>query len=180
MARGLNELEAKIRQDESRHETLRELSQGLEGYFQPVRQALKYAGNMPGVKGVLAQLITVPRELENAIEMLLGNTLQNIVTDNEETAKQLISYLRENKLGRTTFLPISAISPRSLSQQERQVLGMPGCLGVASELVQCDDSCREIVGNLLGRAVVADTLDDAIPISRAGRQAFHVVTLQGM
>ncbi len=179
MVRELGLLGSKIRQDISRHETLKELSEGLEGYFQPVRQALRYAGGMPGVKGVLAQLITVPKELENAIEMLLGNTLQNIVTQDEETAQQLINYLRENKLGRTTFLPISAISPRTLSQQERQVLHMRGCLGVASDLVACDSACRGIVENLLGRAVIAETLSDAIPISRAGRQAFHVVTLQG-
>ena len=179
MLRDLNAIQAKIRHDESRHETLKELSQGLEGYFHPVRQALKYAGNKPGVHGVLAQLISVPRELENAIEMLLGNTLQNIVTQDEETAKQLIDYLRENKLGRTTFLPISAITGRSLSLKEQEVLSMPGCLGVASDLIECDDAYRNIVENLLGRAVIARTLSDAIPISRAGRQAFHVVTLQG-
>ncbi len=175
----IHNLQSKIKQDESRYQTLKELSEGLEGYFLPVRQALKYAGKMPGVHGVLAQLINVPKELESAIEMLLGNTLQNIVTEDEETAKRLIDYLRENKLGRTTFLPISAITSRTLSHQERQVLSMPGCRGVASELVSCDEAYRGIVENLLGRAVIAETLADAIPISRAGRQAFHVVTLQG-
>ncbi|MGI6686869.1 MAG: chromosome segregation protein SMC [Christensenellales bacterium] len=179
LVRDIHTLQSKIKQDESRHQTLKELSQGLEGYFQPVRQALKYAGKMPGVHGVLAQLISVPKELENAIEMLLGNALQNIVTEDEETAKRLIDYLRENKLGRTTFLPISAITPRNLSHQERQVLSMPGCRGVASDLVACDEAYRGIVENLLGRAVIASSLAEAIPISRAGRQAFHVVTLQG-
>ncbi|MDD4081170.1 MAG: chromosome segregation protein SMC [Eubacteriales bacterium] len=179
MVRDLGALESKVRQEEARHETLKELSKGLEGYFQPVRQALKYARQMPKVRGVLAQLISVPKEMENAIEMLLGNTLQNIVTDDEETAQRLIDYLRENKLGRTTFLPISAISARTLSNQERQVLDMPGCLGVASELVKTEEIYRPIVENLLGRAVVVGTLTDAIPISRAGRQAFHVVTLKG-
>lgn len=179
MMRDLGTLKSKIRQDESRHDTLRELSQGLEGYFQPVRQALKYARQMPKVRGVLAQLVTVPREMETAIEMLLGNTLQNIVTDDEETAQRLIDYLRENKLGRTTFLPISAISPKTLSGQERRLLDMPGCLGVASDLVDTNDVFRPIVENLLGRAIVVRTLSDAIPISRAGRQSFHVVTLQG-
>ncbi|NLG58189.1 MAG: chromosome segregation protein SMC [Clostridiales bacterium] len=179
MVRDLSDLQSKIRQDESRHETLKELSQGLEGYFHPVRQALKYAGNMPKVRGVLAQLITVPKEMENAIEMLLGNALQNIVTDDEETAQRLIDYLRENKLGRTTFLPISAIKARTLTNQELQVLDMPGCLGVASDLVKTEPRYRPIVESLLGRAVVTRTLDEAIPVSRAGRQAFHVVTLKG-
>ena len=165
--------------DRARYLAMEEMSKANEGFFQPVKQALAYAQGKPGVHGVVARLITVPRELETAVEMVLGSALQNIVTDTEEIAQELINYLREKHLGRTTFLPISAVRGRTLTTQERQALTLPGCLGPASELISFADEYKGIVESLLGRTVVAQDLSAAIAISRAGRQAFHVVTLQG-
>jgi len=165
--------------DRARLLAMEEMSKSNEGFFQPVKQALAYAQGKPGVHGVVARLITVPRELETAVEMVLGNALQNIVTDTEETAQEMINHLREKHLGRTTFLPISAVRGRTLTTQERQALTLSGCLGLASELVGYADEYKGIVESLLGRTVVARDLGAAIAISRAGRQAFHVVTLQG-
>ena len=165
----------------SRHNVLTEMTRDMEGYNMAVRRAMTYAKQrgLTGVKGVLAQLMTVPQAYETAIDMALGAAQQNIVTDTEETAKELINYLRQNRLGRATFLPMSAIRGKTLYGNERNALKLPGCLGVASELVQCAPEHRGIVENLLGRTVIADNLDHGIPIMRAGNHAFRLVTLEG-
>lgn len=165
----------------SRHNVLTEMTRDMEGYNMAVRCAMTYAKQrgLTGVKGVLAQLMTVPQAYETAIDMALGAAQQNIVTDTEETAKELINYLRQNRLGRATFLPMSAIRGKTLYGNERNALKLPGCLGVASELVQCAPEYRGIVENLLGRTVIADNLDHGIPIMRAGNHAFRLVTLEG-
>lgn len=165
----------------SRHNVLTEMTRDMEGYNMAVRRAMTYAKQrgLTGVKGVLAQLMTVPQAYETAIDMALGAAQQNIVTDTEETAKDLINYLRQNRLGRATFLPMSAIRGKTLYGNERNALKLPGCLGVASELVQCAPEYRGIVENLLGRTVIADNLDHGIPIMRAGNHAFRLVTLEG-
>ena len=165
----------------SRHNVLTEMTRDMEGYNMAVRRAMTYAKQrgLTGVKGVLAQLMTVPQAYETAIDMALGAAQQNIVTDTEETAKELINYLRQNRLGRATFLPMSAIRGNTLYGNERNALKLPGCLGVASELVQCAPEYRGIVENLLGRTVIADNLDHGIPIMRAGNHAFRLVTLEG-
>ena len=165
--------------DRARLNTMEEVARSHEGFFQPARQALLYGKNNPKVHGAVAHLLSVPEHLETAVEMLLGSALQNIVTEDEETAQELINYLRDRRFGRTTFLPLSAVRGRTLSAQERGVLSQEGCLGVASELVSYEVRFAGIAESLLGRAVIAKDLDAAIRISRAGRQAFHVVTLQG-
>ena len=175
------ELSAKLQAAQSRHAVLTEMTRDMEGYNQAVRRAIQYAKQrgMSGVKGVLAQLMSVPQQYETAIDMALGAAQQNIVTEREETAKELIQYLRQNRLGRATFLPMSAIRSNGLNERERQVLTMPGCFGVASDLVSCAPEYRAIIENLLGRTVIADNLDHGIAIMRAGGHRFRLVTLEG-
>ncbi|MCR4876685.1 MAG: chromosome segregation protein SMC [Clostridiales bacterium] len=172
---------AELRDMESRQKLLSEMSREMEGYAHSVRAAIKQArdSRMDGVYGVLSQLIQVPQKFETALDMVLGQTQQNIVTKNEETAQALIEYLRRNHLGRATFLPVTSVKSRTLDAREREVLGMPGCLGVASELVDCDPRFRGVVENLLGRTLIAEDLDHGIAIMRRGRHAFRLVTLQG-
>ena len=175
------ELSGKLQAAHSRHNVLTEMVRDMEGYNQAVKRAMQYARQrgMQGVKGVLAQLMTVPQKYETAIDMALGAAQQNIVTDNEETAKEIINYLRQNRLGRATFLPMSTIRPQTLNASARNVLNMPGCIGVASELVQCAPEYKNIIENLLGRTIIADNLDHGIPIMRAGGHSFRLVTLEG-
>lgn len=174
-------MSASLQATHSRWRVLSEMTREMEGYNQSVRRAMQYAKDrgMNGVRGVLAQLISVPAAYETAIDMALGAAQQNIVTDNEETAKALIDYLRQNRLGRATFLPRSAVRSKLLSDREKQVLSMPGCIGVASDLVQCAPDFRGIIENLLGRTVICDNLDHGIPLMRAGNHAFRLVTLEG-
>ena len=118
----------------------------------------------PAVHGVVAELIEVPEKLERAIDMVLGGALQNIVVERDEDAKRMIEYLRNNRFGRATFLPIGSVRPRVLDAREREVLKLPGCLGVASELIRFDDKYRGVIDNLLGRTVVAENLEAGIRI----------------
>ena len=163
----------------SRLRVLREMERDYAGYQQAVKQVLLHARGNAGVRGVVANLMRVPKQLERAVEAVLGGALQNVVTTDEYIARDMIAYLRQNKLGRATFLPMTTISGRTLSQQERQALTMPGCVGVASELIGFDEQYRGIVENLLGRTVIAENLDAGIEIMRRGRHAFRLVTLEG-
>ena len=131
------------------------------------------------VHGPVSQLISVPEKYETAMDMVLGAAQQHVVTEDEETAKEMIEFLRENHLGRATFLPLSTVRPRLLTEQEKEALALPGCLGVASDLISCEDAYRGIVENLLGRTVVAEDLDSGIAIMRRGGHAFRLVTLKG-
>ena len=172
-------LNAKCQGDFSRLRLLEEMSREMEGYSQSVRRALSYAQGDSSVRGVVARLMQVPKDLETAIDMVLGGALQNIVTEDEEAAKRMIDYLRNNRLGRATFLPMTSVKSRVLTNEERRLLSMPGCLGVASELISYAPEYRGIMENLLGRTVIAEDLDSGIPIMRAGRHAFRLVTLSG-
>ena len=172
---------AEMRDMEARQKVLDEMSREMEGYAQAVRTVVRRAreNRDSRVHGPLGRLISVPEKYETAMDMVLGAAQQHVVTEDEETAREQIEYLRENRLGRATFLPLSAVRPRLLTRQEREVLSMPGCLGVASELVSCDDRYRGVVENLLGRTVVAEDLSAGIPIMRKSGHAFRLVTLKG-
>ena len=172
---------AEMRDMESRRAILDEMSQEMEGYSHSVRTVMRRAQEKEDrrVRGPLIRLISVPQQYETAMDMVLGATQQHVVTEDEETAREQIEFLRENRLGRATFLPMTSVKPRLLTKQEREVLSMPGCLGVASDLVTCDEQYRCIVENLLGRTVVAEDLSAGIPIMRKGGHAFRLVTLKG-
>jgi chromosome segregation protein len=190
MKQKLSEMEAYYQNDRqglegkrSKLKLLEDMKKGYEGFQKSVREVLLACQRNNDVAhkvyGAVASLIRVPKTYETAIETVLGASLQHIVTETEEDAKYLIEFLRRNNYGRATFLPISSIRGRSLSNAEREVLKMKGCLGIASQLVDCDEKIKEIVENLLGRVVVADDLDSAIAIARRFSYSFRIVTLVG-
>ena len=181
LSQQVSRMQAERQQRDSRLRLLREMQRDYEGYNNSVKQVLLQARRQQGggVHGVVADLIHVPARLERAVDMVLGGALQNIVVDRDEDAKRMIEYLRTNRFGRATFLPISSVRGRTLTAQERSVLSMPGCVGLASELVEFDARYQGIVDNLLGRTVVAEDLNAGIAIQRAGRHQFRLVTLEG-
>ena len=164
---------------ESRLRVLKEMVRDYAGYQQPVKRVMQKAQGDRRIRGIVASLIQVPKELEKAVEAVLSSALQNIVTDDEYAARDMIEFLKQNSLGRATFLPISAIRGRTLQPAERDCLSMKGCLGVASEMIRYEPEYRNIIENLLGRTVIADNLDSGIQIMRKGRYAFRLVTLAG-
>ena len=172
---------AAAREAEGRHKLLTEMSRGMEGYSQPVREAMNHVEQtgMTGVYGVLGKLLDVPKEYETALDMVLGNAQQDIVTADEESAKELIRFLREKKKGRATFLPVSTVRGKTADARERELLNMPGCIGIASELIGFDEIFRGIVESFLGRTLIADTLDHGTEIERKCGYSIRVVTLKG-
>jgi chromosome segregation protein len=165
------------RQQETRLTMLRELADAYEGYQNAVKRILMKKD--AAVHGVVASLISVPKEYESAIEQALGGALQNIVTDDEQAAKRLIEFLRENRYGRATFLPVTTVRGRTLSQSERGALNVPGCLGVANELITFDRIYQGIIDSLLGRTALARDMDAGLAVMRRAGYSFRTVTLAG-
>ena len=165
----LNNLTYDANMKDSRLKFLIETEKEKEGYNKSVKSILltceKDNKLNKGVNGVLANLISVDKKYEIAIEMSLGQALQNIVTDTEEDAKKLIEYLRENKLGRASFLPISSIRGKKLDRIIKN--STEGVIGVASDLVKCDKKYEQIVLNLLGRTLIVENMDTAIQMAGA-------------
>lgn len=173
----------KLKSALSKLQVLQEMEKGYEGYSRSVKSLLEACSRnthlSQGIIGTVARLIEVPEDLERAIEVALGYSLQHIVTRTEEDAKKAIDYLKSRELGRATFLPISSVKPRRLDKKELKVLNMKGCIGIASRLVKCPDNVRNVIDNLLGRIVIVDTLDNGIAMARAFRYSFRIVTLEG-
>lgn len=169
---------------ESRQKVLRDMEASMEGYSSSVK-AIKQAcienrQFAQGIHGPVAQLITVEERYETAIEVSLGNALQNIVTDDEYAAKRAIEYLKKHNLGRATFLPVSAIKPRTLEpSQIAKIKGMPGFEGIASDKVSCDNRFSGVILNLLGRTVIVNNMDSGIAMARQFDYSFRIVTLEG-
>ena len=162
-----------------RARVLEDLEKNMEGFSGSVKAVLKQSQNkaLPGIHGTLSQLITVDNENSTAIEIALGAAMQNVVVSTESDAKRAINYLKQNNIGRATFLPISAIKPRYMD--EKNLDDNFGFVDVASNLVDCDEQYRDIVENLLGRVMVVEDIDCAIAISKRYKNRYKIVTLDG-
>ncbi len=176
--RNLNDKQQEYHKDSTKLESLRNLAERYEGYGNSIRRVMELKSRVPGIHGVVADIITTKKEYETAIETALGGSIQNIVTDTETTAKQLIEYLKKNKYGRATFLPLTSVGLKGGFSQEK-ALHEPGVLGLASQLVEADEKYKGLMGYLLGRVVVADNIDNAIALSRKYQYSLRIVTLDG-
>lgn len=176
----INMISSDIRIKESKLRFLIETEKEKEGYIKSVKSLLKDCEKIKelgkGMHGVLANVIEVPEQYQIAIEMCLGISLQNIVTDTEEDAKRLVSYLRQNNLGRASFLPISSIKGKKLDKIKGK---SDGVIGVASDLVKFDNKYQQIVLNLLGRSVIVDNMNTAINLAKQNSYSFRIITLEG-
>lgn len=170
-----------IRLKQSRYQFLSETEKEKEGYYKSVKSLLldceRNTELAKGVHGVLANLLTVSKEYETAIEMSLGQSLQNIVTDTEKTAQKLIEHLRKNNLGRASFLPISSIKGKKLEKINQK--NITGVIGIASDLVKYNSIYDNIILNLLGRTVVVENMDVAIALAKQNNYGFKIITLKG-
>ena len=161
----------------SRLESLRNIAERYEGYGNSIRRVMEQKDRQPGIHGVVADLIKVEKAYETAVETALGGSIQNIVTDNEQTAKVMIEYLKKNRYGRATFLPLTNM--RSSSFQNPAALKEEGVIGLADTLVTAESTYRTLLSQLLGRTLVVDTIDHAIVIARKYRHTLRIVTLEG-
>ena len=173
----------KLQVYENKKHLLEDMQNAFEGYQTAVKRLLldakKNSALSSKMMGALANLITVPQKYETAVEVALGNAVQNIVTFNEQGAKDLINYLKTNQYGRATFLPINAIKPRNLHADDKKVLQSTGVFGVASDLISYSSDIDNVVSNLLGTTIIVDNLDTAIEISHKTTGSYKIVTLDG-
>lgn len=175
----LDSVNLELSQKRSKAKMLSDLEKNMEGFSGAVKAVMKQSQSraLSGIHGPLSQLITVDNEYSVAVEVALGAAMQNIVTTNETDAKRAIYYLKNNHLGRATFLPVSNIKPRYLDEKELD--DNLGFVAVASELVECKSEYKNIVSNLLGRVVIVEDMDCAIGIAKRYSNRFKIVTLDG-
>lgn len=163
---------------QSRLESLKNIAERYEGYGNSIRRIMEKKETESGIHGVVADLIQVKKQYETAIETALSSNVQNIVTEDEETAKRMIRYLKENRYGRATFLPLTSVGkkePRRNHEAEQE----KGVIGYADHLVSNDKKYDGIMAYLLGRVLVIDTIDHAVAIAKKYHYSLHMVTLEG-
>ncbi len=158
----------------SRAATLKELEDNYDGYNYGVKHVMR--SGIRGIHGVVADLIEVPEKFTTAIETALGGSIQNVICDDDASAKEAISSLKQNRAGRVTFLPVSSV--RGNFRREAKLEGRPGFLGFGPDVVSADGKYEQIVASLLGRVAVADNMDNAIAMSKQAA-GFRIVTLDG-
>ena len=177
----INAFSSEYRIKESRLKFLQETEREKEGYIKSVKSLLigcdKDATLKKGSHGVLANIINSPKEYETAIEMALGAAAQNIVTDTENDAKKMVEYLRNNNLGRASFLPIASVKGKRLDKYNAK--GITGIAGIAADLVKFDKKYEQIVLSLLGKTIIVDDMDTAIALAKQNNYSFRIVTLKG-
>lgn len=189
LQRKLEEAQAAFRRYEqkrealvSRRDTIKELQNDYDGFQHGVREVLKASkrGNLHGVHGAVAELVSVPAHLETAIETALGGALQHIVMEDEKNARTAIAYLKQRQSGRATFLPLDVIRARHMAESDRRVLEQAeGFIGIASELVGSEPKYMAIVSSMLGNVLISETLEQANRIASKLQYRYRVVTRDG-
>ena len=162
----------------SRLESLKNITERYDGYGNSIRRVMEQKKNVSGIKGVVADLLKVEKNYETAIETALGGSIQNIVTDNENTAKGMIEFLKKNKYGRATFLPLTSMKNKKTFNNPA-ALKEPGVIGVASDLVQVEAEYEGLANYLLGRTLVVDHIDHGIAIAKKYQYTIRMVTIEG-
>lgn len=173
-----NEKQQEYHREQSRLDSLKNITERYEGYGNSIRRVMEQKEKEPGIIGVVADIIKVEQTYETAIETALGGSIQNIVTDNENTAKGLIEYLKKNKFGRATFLPLSSMKNRVPFHQDN-ALKEKGVIGLASKLISAEPRFKDLVEYLLGRIIVVDTIDNGIALARKYNYSLRIVTKDG-
>ena len=174
----LEESLAKYHKNQSRLESLKNIAERYDGYGNSIRKVMEQKAANKGLLGVVSDLIQVDKKYEIAIETALGGNIQNIVTEDEETAKKMISYLKANRFGRATFLPITSVDGRG-NFKNHDALKEKGVIGLANTLVKTDAKYEGVIAYLLGRVVVTENIDHAIALARKNHYSLHIVTLEG-
>ena len=164
--------------EKSKLESLIAITERYDGYGNSIRKIMELKETNSGILGVIADIIKVEKKYETAIETALGGTIQNIVTDNEKTAKELIAYLKDNKLGRATFLPITSVSGKNTYESE-PCMQEKGVIGLACNLVRVDFEYTKLAKYLLGRILVVDNIDNGLAIAKKYKYSLRIVTLEG-
>ena len=174
----LRDMQVVYHQEKAKLESLSNLTERYEGYGGSVKRVMEQKEQTPGIVGVVADIIKVDKKYETAIETALGGNIQNIVTDDEDTAKKMIAFLKKNKGGRATFLPLTSIkNPQEFKTPE--VLSEKGVIGMADALVTTEKKYKDVAKAMLGRIVVIDNVDNAVKIAKKFNYGIRMVTIEG-
>ncbi len=176
--RKLEENQTRYHKQQSRLESLKNIAERYDGYGNSIRKVMEHKAENKGILGVVSDLIQVEKKYEIAIETALGGNIQNIVTEDEKTAKKMITFLKENRLGRATFLPLTSVRAKNNAKNE-EAQKETGVIGLANQLVKCDARYDEVAAYLLGRVLVVDVIDNAIALAKKYHYSLHIVTLEG-
>ena len=174
----LRESQLRYHQEKSRLDALVNMTERYEGFGTSVRKVMQNRSSEKGVIGVVADLLKTDKKYETAIEVALGGNIQNIVTEDAETARRMIELLKKEKAGRATFLPLNDLG-RPQEFRNSNVLQEPGVIGLADSLVRCDDRYRPVAASLLGRIVIVDRFDHAAAVNKKYNHSVRMVTLEG-
>ncbi len=178
LSRELQEKQRSYHMENSKLENLRNMTERYDGYGQSIRRVMEQKDSTPGIVGVVADIISVDKKFETAVETALGGSIQNIVTEDEQTAKSLIAFLKKNRFGRATFLPLTTVSA-SAGRIKDEVLKENGVLGSLASKVQKEQKFEGLIEYLLGRFVLVDTIDHALALGRKYHHSLRMVTLEG-
>ena len=174
----LEEAVTEFHKAQSKLESLKNIAERYDGYGNSIRKVMEQKAENKGLLGVVSDLIQVDKKYETAIETALGGNIQNIITEDEDTAKKMIAYLKENRLGRATFLPLTSVDGKG-NFKNQDALNEPGVIGLANTLVKCDKKYDGIAADLLGRVIVTEHIDYAIALAKKNHYSLHIVTLEG-
>lgn len=173
------EIQKKCQMEESRLAALQNIAERYEGYGHSVRRIMEQKDKNPGLLGVVADIIQVEHKYETAVETALGGNIQNIVTEDESVAKEMIAFLKKIRGGRATFLPLTALTPKKDKPFTKELLAGQGVLGNMADFVKREKKYDKVVEYLLGRYLLVDTIDNALALSRANNYSIRIVTLEG-
>lgn len=178
LRREMDERQQAFHQTNSRYGALKNISERYDGYGSSIKKVMERKKDTPGIIGVVADIIKVEKRFETAIETALGGSIQNIVTDNEQTAKTLIAYLKQGRFGRATFLPLTSVLGRDANINSA-VLHEEGVINTASAIVGYDKRYEGIINHLLGRIIVTENIDSALRLAKKYKYSLRIVTLDG-
>lgn len=176
--RKLEQMSISFHREQSRYESLINIAERYDGYTSSIRKVMEKKEEEAGLIGVVADIIKVDKKYEQAIETALGGNIQNIVTKDEQTAKNMIQYLKEQKLGRATFLPLTTVTPKE-DEKTQQALLEPGVIGRADALIKTDEQFRNVMEFLLCRVIVVDHIDSGLKLAKKYQYGLRIVTLEG-
>ena len=176
--RELEEAVTRYHKAQSKLESLKNIAERYDGYGNSIRKVMEQKSSHKGLLGVVSDLIQVEKKYETAVETALGGNIQNIITEDEDTAKKMITFLKENRLGRATFLPLTSVDGKG-NFKNQDALNEPGVIGLANTLVKCDTKYDGVAAYLLGRVIVTEHIDYAIKLAKKYHYSLHIVTLEG-
>lgn len=176
----LNEALSQMQQAKAKQRSLIEMQENYAGYFAGVKAIMQNRETVDGIVGTVADLIEIPKDYVDAVDTVLGSSSQFVVVESEKAGRDAIGYLKKNRAGRATFLPIPTIKARYIREEaKKQAEAIDGFIGIASELIQYEDRVANVIQNLLGNTIVAKDIQAANAIARAVQYRYRVVSLEG-